>query len=91
MSSSWKGLVSSVSSLPELSTQEINISIAQNEKKHLKNYFWTNINYQEGFFKKYYLIYLITYQENYNYHFIGMQYGVLNFLYSNVHWPDGEP
>ena len=56
MSGSWEGLLGSVSPLPEFPIQEINVRTTQGEEKHSKDYFRTNISYQEGFFKGSYSI-----------------------------------
>ena len=91
MFGSWEGLFSDVSLLPKFSTQEINIRTTQDEKKYPKNYFRTNISHQKGLFKESYPICLVSQQKSFDYHFKGVQYGTINFLYSDVRWPDGKP
>ena len=90
MSGSQNGLLNSVSSLPELLTQEINICTAQGEKKHSKDYFQTNISYQKFLFKESYLICLIHYWEGCDYYSIGIQRGIVDFLCPNIYWSDKE-
>ena len=53
---SWKGFLGGISLPPELSSQEINVCTAQDEERHSKEFFRTNISHQECLFKESYVI-----------------------------------
>lgn len=53
---SWESFLSSISLLLELLSQEIKVYATQGKEKYSKNYFQTNISYQEYLFKEFYAI-----------------------------------
>ena len=90
MLDSRKGLLGEVGFPPELLTWKINICPAQGKKRHFKDYYRTNISHQEDLFKKSYSICLVYHWKGYDYYFMGVQRGAVNFLGSNICWSDGK-
>ena len=90
MSGSRKGLFGDISSLPEVPNWKIDVCIAQGEERHPKDYFRTDISYQEGLFKESYSICLVHHWEGCDYHFMGIQHAAVDFLGSNICWLNRE-
>ena len=61
VSGSWEGLLGSVSSPPEVSTEKIDVCIAQDEERYFKDYFRIDISQQKGLFKESYSICFVHY------------------------------